>query len=101
VDVELSGTHSLGQTVVDVWNYSGANEDLWGPEGKNCLVAESLDVPRFFRFFLQCIDYCDTKSPLNRVTPALKSSGVLQLSPIDLLLSPALSPEDRKEITRD
>lgn len=44
VDVELSGTHSLGQTVVDIWNYSGAKEDRWGPEGKNCLVAESLDV---------------------------------------------------------
>lgn len=44
VDVELSGTHSLGQTVVDVWNYSGAKEGLWGQEGKNCLVAESLDV---------------------------------------------------------
>lgn len=44
VDVELSGTHSLGQTVVDVWNYSGAKEDRWGSEGMNCLVAESLDV---------------------------------------------------------
>lgn len=44
VDVELSGTHSLGQTVVDVWNYSGAREDRWGAGGKNCLVAESLDV---------------------------------------------------------
>lgn len=46
VDVELSGTHSLGQTVVDIWNYSGATEDCWGLEGKNCLVAESLDVRR-------------------------------------------------------
>lgn len=44
MDVELSGAHSLGQTVVDVWNYSGAKEDRWGPDGKNCLVAESLDV---------------------------------------------------------
>jgi uridine nucleosidase len=44
VDVELSGTHSLGQTVVDIWNYSGSSEDRWGPDGKNCLVAESLDV---------------------------------------------------------
>lgn len=44
MDVELSGTHSLGQTVVDVWNYSGATDDSWGPDGKNCLVAESLDV---------------------------------------------------------
>ena len=44
VDAELSGTHSLGQTVVDVWNYSGAKDDRWGQGGKNCLVAESLDV---------------------------------------------------------
>lgn len=44
VDVELSGVHSLGQSVVDIWNYSGATEDRWGPGGKNCLVAESLDV---------------------------------------------------------
>jgi len=44
VDVELSGAHSIGQTVVDIWNYSGATEDRWGQDGKNCLVAESLDV---------------------------------------------------------
>lgn len=44
VDVELSGSHSLGQTVVDMWNYSRAQEDSWGSEGKNCLVAESLNV---------------------------------------------------------
>ena len=46
VDVELSGTHSLGQTVVDIWKYNGVTEDCWGLEGKNCLVAESLDVRR-------------------------------------------------------
>jgi uridine nucleosidase len=119
VDVELSGTHSLGQTVVDVWNYSGAKEDRWGSEGMNCLVAESLDVKnpipnfnctisdcklypqvqRFFQFFLECIDYCDTKSPLNR--PALRSNGVLRFPPVDLFASPALNPEDRTEIIRD
>ncbi|KAF9651769.1 uridine nucleosidase [Thelephora ganbajun] len=101
VDVELSGIHSLGQTVVDIWNYSGATEDRWGAEGKNCLVAESLDVPKFFQFFLECIDYCDTKSPLNRRAPAPRSSGGLQLPPPDLLPSPAVTPEDRKEIIRD
>lgn len=122
VDVELSGTLSTGQTVVDIWNYSGAKEDRWGSEGKNCLVAESLDVrnlisqtslaqslttnlypqvPKFFQFFLECVDYCDTKSPLNRPAQSLRSGGILQLSPIDLLSSPSLSPEDRKEIIRD
>lgn len=43
VDVELSGTHSIGETVVDVWNYRSADES-WGPSGKNCLVAESVNV---------------------------------------------------------
>jgi len=101
VDVELSGAHSLGQTVVDIWNYSGATEDRWGPEGKNCLVAESLDVPKFFRFFLECISYCDTKSPLNRRASVPRSSGGLQPSPLDLSPSPAVTSEDRKEIARD
>jgi len=45
VDVELTGTHSLGETVVDVWNYRSCDE-TWGPEGKNCLVAQSVDVNR-------------------------------------------------------
>ena len=121
VDVELSGTHSLGQTVVDVWNYSGATEDRWGQDGKNCLVVESLDVrrsihsfnrlishckfclqvPKFFQFFLECINYCDTKSPLNRRAPAPRSSGGLQLPSSDLLPSPVVTPEDRKELTRE
>lgn len=44
VDVELSGVHSAGETVVDVWNYSNSSLLTWGPSGKNCLVAESVDV---------------------------------------------------------
>ena len=44
VDVELAGTHTVGETVVDVWNYRGLGEDSWGRDGKNCLVAESVDV---------------------------------------------------------
>lgn len=43
VDVELSGVHTAGETVVDVWNYRPC-DDTWGPNGKNCLVAEELDV---------------------------------------------------------
>lgn len=43
VDVELSGTHTSGETVVDVWNYRKC-DDSWGRDGRNCLVAESLDV---------------------------------------------------------
>jgi len=44
VDVELAGTHTVGETVVDMWNYRALGEDSWGPDGKNCLVAESTDV---------------------------------------------------------
>ena len=43
VDVEMGGNHGVGQTVVDVWNYR-KTDDSWGPSGKNCLVAQGLDV---------------------------------------------------------
>ena len=43
VDVELTGLHALGETVVDVWNYRSCDTS-WGRSGKNCLVAESVDV---------------------------------------------------------
>ncbi|KAH8830258.1 uridine nucleosidase [Flagelloscypha sp. PMI_526] len=52
VDVELTGEHSLGETVVDVWNYR-TTDDSWGPNGKNCFVTEKLDVPAFWDFFMQ------------------------------------------------
>lgn len=55
VDVELTGTHSSGQTVADVWGYSKA-DDTWGRAGKNCEVAEDLDV-RTVSFF--CPLYAD------------------------------------------
>lgn len=82
VDVELSGTHSVGETVVDVWNYRSSDES-WGPSGKNCLVADNVDVcvfhlylhtqisnfstqvEGFFNFFLDCVSRCDKVSPLN------------------------------------
>jgi uridine nucleosidase len=44
VDVELTGTHTVGETVVDVWNYRDVDENDWGAEGKNCIVAEGVDV---------------------------------------------------------
>lgn len=43
VDVELSGAHTAGETVVDIWNYRQC-DDSWGRDGKNCMVAEKLDV---------------------------------------------------------
>jgi inosine-uridine nucleoside N-ribohydrolase len=43
VDIELAGAHTAGETVVDVWSYR-QTDDTWGPNGKNCIVAESLDV---------------------------------------------------------
>jgi uridine nucleosidase len=82
VDVELSGTHTSGETVVDVWDYRRC-DDTWGPSGKNCLVAKSLDVivlhtvflliilidrdqvDGFFNLFHDCVARCDNVSPLN------------------------------------
>ncbi|KAF8590565.1 nucleoside hydrolase [Ramaria rubella] len=55
VDVELGGFHSTGETVVDIWNYRLC-DDSWGRIGKNCLVAESIDVcPPTFIFLLTLI----------------------------------------------
>ena len=43
VDVELTGIHTVGETVVDLWDYM-KSDDTWGRTGKNCIVAESLNV---------------------------------------------------------
>jgi len=45
VDIELTGTHSMGETVVDVWKYI-PTDGSWGRTGRNCLVADSLKVSR-------------------------------------------------------
>lgn len=55
VDVELTGEHSTGETVVDVMNYR-ATDESWGPTGKNCFVTEKLRVAEFWEFFLRSID---------------------------------------------
>lgn len=45
VDVELNmGSHCIGETVVDVWDYRRCGEESWGREGKNCFVTQELDV---------------------------------------------------------
>lgn len=82
VDVELAGAHTTGETVVDIWDYRGC-DDTWGPTGKNCMVAETLNVSiftvsilicgadpalqvdGFFDLLLDCIARCDVASPLN------------------------------------
>jgi uridine nucleosidase len=83
VDVELSGTHTSGETVVDFWNYRPC-DDSWGHRGRNCLVANSVNVTTlvtmtrlsahvetqvesFFDLLLECIERCDISSPLNAV----------------------------------
>ncbi|KAG7097326.1 hypothetical protein E1B28_004685 [Marasmius oreades] len=65
VDVELAPSHTIGETVVDVWGYRHSSEDTWGVGGKNCIVTESLDVAAFFDYFLACVARCDAISPLN------------------------------------
>ena len=47
VDVELGGTLTRGETVVDVWDYQ-PSDDTWGRGGENCLVAQSMDVSASF-----------------------------------------------------
>ncbi|KAG8810125.1 Uridine nucleosidase 1 [Serendipita sp. 399] len=64
VDVELAGTHTVGETVVDVWNYRNLEEDDWS-KGKNCLVAEAVDVPAFFEILLACVQKADKVTSLN------------------------------------
>lgn len=44
VDVELNVGHCMGETVVDMWNHKGLNEESWGREGKNCFVVQEMDV---------------------------------------------------------
>lgn len=65
VDIELTGALTVGETVVDMYNYRSC-DDTWGSSGKNCLVAEALDVPGFFEIFLDCVARCDLVSPLNK-----------------------------------
>ena len=79
VDVELSGVHTVGQTVADVWGYMKV-DDTWR---KSCEVATDLDVrvvtsllrfliiddsyqiAAFFELFFECVAKCDEVSPLN------------------------------------
>src|SRR6266404_902327 len=59
VDVELSGIHTAGQTVADVWGYFNG-DDTWGRTGKNCEVTTDLDVRvvPFLLGFLSADDVC-------------------------------------------
>lgn len=43
VDIELAGVHTMGETVVDVWKYRACDAS-WGRHGRNCMVAEELNV---------------------------------------------------------
>ena len=86
VDIELNGAFTSGETVVDIWQYRSC-DDSWGWKGKNCLVAETVDViifessysnspcslaisylqvGGFFDLFLECVSQCDKVSPLNK-----------------------------------
>ncbi|KAK7040979.1 IU-nuc-hydro domain-containing protein [Favolaschia claudopus] len=67
VDIELIGTHALGETVVDVWNHQVCGETGWGPGKKNCIGIQSVDVSGFFKFFHDCVLRCDQVSPLNLI----------------------------------
>ncbi|TFK25969.1 uridine nucleosidase [Coprinopsis marcescibilis] len=64
VDVELAGCHTTGETVVDIWDYK-QSDSTWGRTGKNCQVADSLNVQGFFDLLLEAVERCDQVSPLN------------------------------------
>ncbi|GAA5856742.1 hypothetical protein JCM8547_008818 [Rhodosporidiobolus lusitaniae] len=70
VDVELNGTHTLGSTVVDLWEYKKAYLDPspsnWGRNGKNVLVLEEVDIAAFWRdVFFAVVDRADEVVPVN------------------------------------
>ncbi|KAK7470335.1 Uridine nucleosidase 1 [Stygiomarasmius scandens] len=65
VDVEMHGHHTVGETVVDVYNFREC-DDSWGIKGKNCLVTETLQVEKFFTMLLESVAKCDAFSPLNK-----------------------------------
>ncbi|KAJ1309016.1 hypothetical protein OPQ81_004698 [Rhizoctonia solani] len=66
INVELNGSHTTGETVVDVWGYV-RTDDSWGATGKNCIVTEFMDVELFFQLLFNCIEECDKISPLNNL----------------------------------
>lgn len=57
VDIELTGTHTAGTTVVDLWNYKnipllpnetiGEGKEGWSGEGRNVWLVEELEVSSF------------------------------------------------------
>ncbi|GAA5824143.1 hypothetical protein JCM3770_001407 [Rhodotorula araucariae] len=70
VDVELSGAHSLGATVVDLWGYKkdelDRSESNWGRDGRNVFVLEEVDVAAFWRdVFLETVARADEVAPIN------------------------------------
>ncbi|KAJ7741083.1 Inosine/uridine-preferring nucleoside hydrolase domain-containing protein [Mycena metata] len=66
VDVELTGAHSSGETVVDVWDYQSCDNNGWGAGSKNCIVTQSVDLDGFFALFHDCVLRCDQVSALNK-----------------------------------
>ncbi|GAA5833486.1 hypothetical protein JCM9279_001540 [Rhodotorula babjevae] len=70
VDVELTGTHTLGATVVDLWEYQKAtldnDEGNWGRNGKNVFILEEVDAAAFWRdVFLETVRAADAVAPVN------------------------------------
>jgi purine nucleosidase/pyrimidine-specific ribonucleoside hydrolase len=61
VYVDLHSSIAPGQTLVDWINAKGAKE-----EEKNCTVALSMDVPRFWDMMLEAYKAADAVSPMNR-----------------------------------
>ncbi|GAA5893789.1 nucleoside hydrolase [Sporobolomyces salmoneus] len=83
VDVELSGTHSFGSTVVDLWDYKSGQLDLdpsnWGRTGKNVLVLDSVKVDEFWReVFLATVDRADLVVPINTRSGTVEDESIMR-----------------------
>ncbi|GAA5832426.1 hypothetical protein JCM3766R1_003069 [Sporobolomyces carnicolor] len=83
VDVELSGTHSFGSTVVDLWDYKSgqldADPENWGRTGKNVLVLDSVRVDEFWRnVFLATVDRADLVVPINKRSRAADDDNIMR-----------------------
>ncbi|GAA6062780.1 hypothetical protein JCM10212_006893 [Sporobolomyces blumeae] len=70
VDVELTGFHAFGSTVVDLWDYKAGELDhdpsSWGRHGKNVLLLDSVDVSTFWLdVFLRTVERADRVVPIN------------------------------------
>ncbi|KAG9011536.1 Uridine nucleosidase 1 [Tulasnella sp. JGI-2019a] len=60
VDVELGTSLTMGETVLDLYEY-GKYDESWGRKGKNCIVVQSGIISEVFDLIFEAIDICDKR----------------------------------------